>query len=924
MQISAPVVIKDGKEKEAPKAKSRAYTLTTEEAKALPDVVSGTFLVNNVPATVLFDSGASRSFIYLDFCPSLDGPTVRLNETFEVETAIGKTMKVAEVIQDCFINLEGNIFPVRLYPMILKGFNVVLGIDWLAANDAQIICNQKAVQIQTPGGNWITIHGDKLRSAVRIISMIKAVKFMSRGSEAYLAYSIDSKVKTKELKDVPVVCDFLDVFPEELPGIPPEREVEFRIDLVPGAKPAAKAPYRLAPSEMKELMSQLQKLLDRGFIRPSISPCGAPVLFVKKKDGYHQLKVRDEDIPKTAFRTRYGHYEFLVMSFDLTNAPAAFMDLMNRVYSGFLQDCNPLTKLTKNETKFVWGIEQDNAFQKLKEKLTQAPVLSLPKGTEDLVVYYDASYQGLGCVLMQRGKLAAVVFALKIWRHYLYRVKCTIYTDHKSLKYFFEQKDLNMRQRRWLELIKDYDCEILSHPGKVNVVADALSRKEEHPPIRVKSYKLVVTPDFMTRLRNIQIDALKEKNVKKGRMSGQEKYLEENEYGVKIRFGRMWIPHMGEFRVKVLDGAHKSQYSIYPGTTKMYQDLRQDYWWPGMKFDIMKYVAKCLTCSQVKAEHQKPYGRLQPLDIPEWKWEHITMDFITKQPKTAKGYDTIWVIVDRLTKSAHFLPIRETYSSESTPYHPQTDGQSERTIQTLEDMLRACIIDFGGSWDSHLPLVEFSYNNNYHASIGMPPYEMLYGRRCRTPICWGEVGQKELGSKEIVQATGVKLDQIKARLKAARDRQKSYADKRRRPIEFQVRDYVILKVSPWKGIIRFRKRGKLSPRFIRPFKIMARVGKVAYRLELPEELSGIHSTFHVSHLRKCLADDTSHVPLNDIEVDERLNYVEKPVAILDRKEKRLRNKVIKQVKVQWQHRKGSEATWEKEEEMKQSYPYLFD
>ncbi|KAI3805573.1 hypothetical protein L1987_28084 [Smallanthus sonchifolius] len=346
------------------------------------------------------------------------------------------------------------------------------------------------------------------------------------------------------------------------------------------------------------------------------------------------------------------------------------------------------------------------------------------------------------------------------------------------------------------------------------------------------------------------------------------------------------------------------------------------------------------------------------------------MDFITKLPKTAKGYDTIWVIVDRLTKSAHFLPICETYSLErlaetfikeivsrhgvpvsivsdrdtrftsrfwkkfheemetklliSLTYHPQTDGQSERTIQTLEDMLRACIIDFGGSWDSHLPSVEFSYNNNYHASIGMPPYEMLYGRRCRTPICWGEVGQKELGSKEIVQATGVKLDQIKTRLKAAQDRQKSYADKRQRPIEFQVGDYVLLKLSPWKGIIRFRKRGKLSPRFIGPFKILSRVGKVAYRLELPEELSGIHSTLHVSHLRKCLADETSHVPLNDIEVDERLNYVEKPVAILDWKENRLRNKVIKQVKVQWQHRKGSKATWETEEEMRQSYPYLFE
>ncbi|KAD2392916.1 hypothetical protein E3N88_39893 [Mikania micrantha] len=431
----------------------------------------------------------------------------------------------------------------------------------------------------------------------------------------------------------------------------------------------------------------------------------------------------------------------------------------------------------------------------------------------------------------------------------------------------------------------------------------------------------------------------------------------------------MWVPRNGDIRSRILDEAHKSRYSIHPGATKMYQDLRKDYWWPGMKFNVMQYVNKCLTCAQVKAEHQKPYGYVQPLEVPEWKWEHITMDFITKLPLTAKRHDTIWVIVDRLTKSAHFLPIRETYTSEklselfvkeiitrhgvpvsivsdrdtrfvsrfwkqfhesmgtrlniSTAYHPQTDGQSERTIQTLEDMLRACIIDFGGSWDDHLPLVEFSYNNSYHASIGMPPYEALYGRRCRTPVCWGGVGQKEVGSKAAVLELTEKLQLVKARMKAAQNRQKSYADKRRRPIEFEVGDQVLLKVSPWKGIIRFRKRGKLSPRFIGPFRIIARVGKVAYRLELPDELSGIHPTFHVSHLRKCLIDEVAYVPLDDIEVDEKLNYIEEPVAIIDTKEKQLRNKTIRQVKVQWKHRKGSEATWETEDEMKRLYPYLF-
>ncbi|KAI3821810.1 hypothetical protein L1987_09383 [Smallanthus sonchifolius] len=319
------------------------------------------------------------------------------------------------------------------------------------------------------------------------------------------------------------------------------------------------------------------------------------------------------------------------------------------------------------------------------KKLTKAPILALPEGLEDFVLYSDTSRLGLGCVLMQRAKviayasrqlktheinypthdmeLAAVVFALEIWRHYLYGKMCTTYTDHKILKYFFDQKDLNMRKRRWLELVKDYNCEILYHPGKANTVVDALSHKEEYHPIRVKAYKLVINPEFMSQPRDAQIEALKGENVKIERMTGQARFLAENEYEIKTRFGRiMWIPRASEFRVKILDEAYKSRYCIHLGTTKMYQDLRRDYWWPVMKFDIKKYGAKCLTCSQVKAEHQKPYEKLQPLEIPEWKWEDLTMDFITKISKTTRGYDTIWMVVDRLTKSVHFFPIRETYS----------------------------------------------------------------------------------------------------------------------------------------------------------------------------------------------------------------------------------------------------------------------
>ena len=259
----------------------------------------------------------------------------------------------------------------------------------------------------------------------------------------------------------------------------------------------------------------------------------------------------------------------------------------------------------------------------------------------------------------------------------------------------------------------------------------------------------------------------------------------------------------------------------------------------------------------------------------------------------------------------------------STAYHPQTDGQSERTIQTLEDMLRACVIDFGGSWDTHLPLAEFSYNNSYHKSLKASPFEALYGRRCRTPLCWFQVGEGQMTGPEMVLDTIEKVKTIRERLQVAKSRQKSYADRRRKPLEFTVGDRVMLKVSPWKGTIRFGKRGKLSPRFIGPFVITQRIGKVAYKLELPEALGGIHPVFHVSQLRKCLSDENLQMPLDEIQVDQRLNFVEEPTEIVERQIKKLRHKRIPIVKVRWNARRGSEFTWEPEDAMRRKYPQLF-
>ncbi|KAI3826276.1 hypothetical protein L1987_00321 [Smallanthus sonchifolius] len=259
----------------------------------------------------------------------------------------------------------------------------------------------------------------------------------------------------------------------------------------------------------------------------------------------------------------------------------------------------------------------------------------------------------------------------------------------------------------------------------------------------------------------------------------------------------------------------------------------------------------------------------------------------------------------------------------STAYHPQTDGQSERTIQTLEDMLRACVIDFGNSWETHLPLVEFSYNNSYHTSIKAAPFEALYGRKCRSPLCWAEVGDSQLTGPELVHETSEKIVQIRNRMAAARDRQKSYADKRRKPLEFQVGDKVLLKVSPWKGVIRFGKRGKLNPRYVGPFEIEKRIGPVAYRLNLPDALNGVHNVFHVSNLKKCLSDETLVVPLEELEIDEQLRFIEEPVEIMDREVKTLKRSKIPIVRVCWNSKRGPEFTWEREDQMMKKYPHLF-
>ncbi|GJW27691.1 putative reverse transcriptase domain-containing protein [Tanacetum coccineum] len=521
-----------------------------------------------------------------------------------------------------------------------------------------------------------------------------------------------------------------------------------------------------------------------------------------------------------------------------------------------------------------------------------------------------------------------------------------VFTDHKSLQHILNQKELNMRQHRWLELLSDYDYEICYHPGKENVVADALSRKEQIKRLRVRALVMTIGLDLPKKILNAQTEARKPENIKNKDVGGMlvenskdSEKLEPRADGILCFNDRSWLPCYGDLRTVIMHESHKSKYFIHPGSDKMYQDMKKLYWCPNVKANIATY------------------------------WDNITMDFVTKLPKSSQGYDTIWVIVDRLTKSAIFVPMRETNPLEklammylkevvtrhgipvsiicdrdprfashfwrslqkalgtslamSMAYHPETDRQSERTIQTLEDMLRTCVIDFGKVWVNHVPLVKFLYNNSYHASIKAAPFQALYGRKCSSRVCWVEVEEVQLTGPEIVQETTKKIVQIKQRIQAARDRQKSYADLKCKPMEFQIRDKVMLKVSPWKGVVRFGKRGKLNPRYVRPFKVIERVGSIAYKLELPEELSRVHNTFHVSNLKKCYADEPLAVPLDGLHFDEKLQFVEEPLEIMDREVKRLRKSHVPIVKVRWNSRRGPEFTWEREDQFKKKYPHLF-
>ncbi|GJX35703.1 putative reverse transcriptase domain-containing protein [Tanacetum coccineum] len=667
---------------------ANAYVMRTEDPQQNPNVVTGTFLINDHYASILFDSGAEKTFVSTAFTPFIDIAPAALDTSYEVELEDGK----------------------------LGSFDVIIGMDWLSNHQAEIVCFEKIVHIPKPSGVTLKIQGEKPEIDQKTLSCIKTGE--------------------RKIEDIPIIRDF----PEKKDGA-----LRMCIDYRELNKLTIKNRYLFLIID--DLFDQLQ------------GACYFSKIDILR--GYHQLRVHEADILKTAFRTRYGHFEFTVMPLGLTNAPLNFMDLINRVckpyldkfvivfiddiliyskskeehkvhlklilellkkeklhakfskcefwlqevqflwhvvnqddihmdpskvelvknwktpespteirsflglagyYRRFIENfskiAKPLTLLTQNNKKYEWGDKQEEAFRILKEKLCNAPVSKVIAYASRQLKLHEKNYTNHDL------ELGAVVFALKIWRHYLYGAKSVIYTDHRSLQYIFDQKELNMRQRKWIELLSDYDYEIRYYSGKAHVVADALSRKERLKPRRVLAMSMAIYYGLKKKILEAQGEASKDLKAPTEILKGLDAQFERKDDEGLYFMDRIWIASVGDVRTLIMDKAHTSKYSIHPGADKMYHDSRDLYWWPGMKKNIAIYVVKGLTCSKVKSEHQRPSGLLQQPEISEWKWEKITMDLVTKLPKSSGGYDTIWVIVDRLTKSAHFLPIHEDFKME--------------------------------------------------------------------------------------------------------------------------------------------------------------------------------------------------------------------------------------------------------------------
>jgi len=891
-----------------------------------------------------------------------------------------------------------------------------------------------------------------------------------------------------------IIEEFADVFRDELPdGLPPRRAVDFRIDIVPGSQPTYRAPYRLSTDEMQELKKQLDELLTKGFIRPSVSPFGAPVLFVKKKDGtmrmcvdyrmlnnitiknryalphiddlfqqlhgakiyskidltqsYRHVRIADEHVERTAFTTRYGHYEFLVLPFGLANAPATFMRLMNDIfrplldvaYIGFIDDglcystsleehrvhlrqilellrknklyvkrskcafavkeveflghvinnngirmchdkvaairnwpvprsladirsflgttgyyrrfvrdyskiAEPLTNQTRKGAPFNMDGKPMEAFVELKRRISTEPVLRIPDPRQPFLLTTDASDHAIGAVLEQKDEdghthpcafmsrkltpaerkwpvydkeLYAIMEAIRVWDTWLKCVRFEVYTDHQPLRYLRKQSSLPKRMLRYLDVLADYDFDVHYKPGRENVVADALSRGAARTMELATVSSVVPQGNLLDTIRNgyaaddyfkqvLEVLDGKEqesdaKHVRKWRKRFRKVAEDGLIYDMQGENPRLCIPNSGKLRFKLLQDHHDAPIAGHYGIERTLGRLKRLYWWPSIRADVTRYVTSCEACQRNKPRNKAPPGLAQSLSIPEGRWQDITMDLLVDLPKTARGYDAIFVVVDRLTKRAHFIPtvtkvtaqglarlfvdnifklhgmpqrivsdrdprfmsafwrsffnILSTELRPSSAFHPQTDGQTERVNRIIVAMMRNYLKHAQKDWDEWLAMLEFAYNDAEQESIHMTPFYCDTGRHPRRPdaltVAFDIRGATNVAATEgFVSRMQEIVEEARAAIASAQEKQRFHANQHRRNEEFEVGDMVWLSAENIETpSSRERPKKKFNALYYGPFKVSMKNSPVSYELVLPETWR-IANTFHASLLKK--------------------------------------------------------------------------
>jgi hypothetical protein len=1123
--------------------------------------------INGHEAVMLVDSGSSGNFISETYAERNKLPVQILSTgAKDVKLADGSRVKTNRQIQNVNVSVESHTEKMDFSILPLGNYDAILGMPWLSTHNPHIDFRQGTVELRGTSRHILKSvrpdrsHSHRQMNAVENMSnSAKGVNDKSQKKKKVRTkqFRRKSKVPRVQLTTIGLECqnvnnpnetesttakimkEFADVFPESLPKtLPPSRDVDHRIELIPDQQPPTRAPYRMSSKELKELKLQLDELLEHKFIQPSQSPYGAPVLFVSKKDGssrmcvdyralnkitiknkyplprveelldqlreaqvfskidlrsgYHQIRIHKDDIQKTAFRTRYGHFEWSVLPFGLTNAPATFMHLMQKLFHPLLDTCvivflddilvyskneneheqhlktvleilranrlfakkskcdffkdsvsflghtvskqgiymeqdkmkaiedwpacksvtevrsflglagyyrkfianfsrisASLSDLTKKQLKFEWTSCHQTALNQLKTAIQSAPVLIIPDPERPFVVTTDASGFAIGAALSQdlgkglqpiafmskkmieaeknypvhEQELLAIICALKEWRHYLHGQHFTVITDHCSLKYLQTQPHLSPRQRRWMEFLQQYHFKIEYRAGKTNVVADALSRRPDHE----HEVSAMLTSQRTTSTLNQEIqDAYNEDEEVCRIMKKLQDGLSCKNLKIEDRMlkngDKIYVPDVRTLKTKLLHEAHDVIIGGHVGVAKTIELVSRDYYWPNMHREIQEYVATCRQCQMNKPGHEHPAGLLQPLPIPQQRWEQVSMDLITQLPKTRSGHDAIVVFVDKLTKMVHFAPtttevsapelaqvfMREvtrlhgvpksivsdrdprftsnfwkslwklmgTKLAMSTAFHPQTDGQTERANRTLEDMLRAYVNYRQDNWDEFLTAAEIACNNSVQTSTRFSPFFMNYGIHPWFPLKpEGKVNNPS--AEDVFQTLETTLKQAKTNLEQAQQRQAHYANMKRQEVEFDVGEEV------WLSTVNLRienRAPKLASKFIGPFKVRRRIGEVAYELELPPSMK-IHPVFHVSKLRKN-KDGSENFPGREIPdrpppvVAENGKEEYEVKQIVNKRIRRRGKKEVEEYLVLWKGYPDHERTWQNAEDLK--------